>query len=125
MKSLLPAVLGLGLILNSSVSAAQAISERVREASQKPGTPVVVGVLSEPMRSSVQELTERSDLIVEARVSRLESRINAARQTQLIRSSHASWLRYAPGEELSRGQNEVLPIVRSTYGSHVRTTCGF
>ena len=46
-------------------------------------------------------------------------------QLRMIRSSHALWLRHARGEELSPGRHDVLPIVRSTYGSRVRATCGY
>jgi hypothetical protein len=66
--------LGLGA---SSVST-QTISDRLNDPSRTPGSPVVVGMVGEPIPLSVEELTKRSDLILEGKVSTPRSYINSA-----------------------------------------------
>lgn len=120
MKSRFAAVIGLGLILNSSILSAQTISERVREASRKPGTPVVIGILGEPMPLSVQELTKGSDLIVEARISRLKSRINLA-DTAVLTDFGLVPLRVLSGTlpDASVRPGVATPLVMTSYGGEV------
>ena len=72
---LLTTMLGLGFALDAT---AQTISDRIHDVSREPGTPVIIGVLGEPIPLSIDEFTKRADLVLEARLSRLESYINAA-----------------------------------------------
>ena len=53
----------------------------IHDSSRKPGTPVVVRVLRELVPLSVDELTKRSDLVLEAKLSRLKMYINSADPT--------------------------------------------
>jgi hypothetical protein len=68
----------LGLALSSSAATAQTISDRIYDVFRPPGTPVIIGVLSEPFPKSVSELTNGSALILEAKVSLLRTYINAS-----------------------------------------------
>src|SRR5438093_12422833 len=75
-RLLLATMFGLAFVLAVSESRAQTISDRFKDPSRKPGTPIVIGTLGEPIPLSIEELTERSDLILEAKVSWLKSYIN-------------------------------------------------
>jgi hypothetical protein len=77
-RLLLTTIVGLGFALGSPEATAQTISDRIYDVSREPGTPVIIGVLGEPIRLSIDEFTKRADLVLEARLSRLESYINAA-----------------------------------------------
>jgi len=74
-RLLLTTMLGLGFALDAT---AQTISDRIHDVSRPPGTPVIIGVLSEPFPKSVSELTNGSALILEAKVSLLQTYINAS-----------------------------------------------
>ena len=84
-RLLLTTILGLGLALDDSAAIAQTISDRIYDPSRKPGTPVIIGTLGEPIPQSVDELAKRSDLVLEAKVSRLKSYINAADTAVILR----------------------------------------
>ena len=75
---LLTTIVGLGFALGSPGATAQTISDRINDVSREPGAPVIFGVLGEPIPLSIDEFTKRADLVLEARLSRLESYINAA-----------------------------------------------
>ena len=66
----------LALAFHAAATSAQSIADRVRAARQKPGTPVVIGLLSEPVPLSVEELAKASDLVLLASVSRLTTHVN-------------------------------------------------
>jgi hypothetical protein len=68
----------LGLALSSSGATAQTISERIRGVPREPGTPLIIGVLGEPMPESVDDLMKGSALVLETEVLLLRTYINAA-----------------------------------------------
>jgi len=76
-RLLLVKTVGLACIA-SAASSQTTISERVRLAKETPGTPVVMGVLGEPVRMTVEELTKRSAVVLDARLSWRTTYINAA-----------------------------------------------
>jgi hypothetical protein len=80
-RRLLTTMLSLGFALGNSAATAQTISERIHALSLEPGTPLIIGALGEPIPLSVAEITKRSDLILEARVFRLNTYIDAADTT--------------------------------------------
>src|SRR5262245_52866591 len=65
-------------LLFESLIIPQTLSERAREMRKMPGTPVVVTMVSELAPLSLGELAEKSDIVVEATVSRLKSYVNEA-----------------------------------------------
>ena len=77
-RIMLAATLVLAVALDRSIAIAQTISDRIYDPLREPGTAVVIGVLGEPIPLSIDEMTKRSDLVTEARLSRLRTYINAA-----------------------------------------------
>jgi hypothetical protein len=111
----------LGLAHQGSEAAAQAtISERVSDASRKPGTPVVIGVLGEPIPLSIDELTNQSDLVVEARVSRLKTYVDE-QDTAVLTDFALMPVRILAGTVPDAGSTPSVtpPLVLSTYGGEV------
>lgn len=107
----------LGVALHPSWATAQTISDRIRDAKQRPGTPVVVGTLGEPWVLSLEELIRASDLIVVAKVSWLRSYINQA-DTAVITDSAILPIRVLAGTVRTGAAvpGQTTPLVVSDYG---------
>ena len=103
----------LGLALSHSGATAQTISDRIHDVSREPGTPVIIGVLGEPTPLSIDEFTKRADLVLEARLSRLESYINAA-ETAVVTEFEIQSIRI-----LSGAVPVEAPLVLFTNGGEV------
>ena len=112
-RLLLTTMLALAFALDNSAATAQTISDRIYDISRKPDAPVIIGVLGEPIPLSVDELTKRSDLVLEARVSRRQSYVNAA-DTAVITDFDILPIRILAGNV-----PVAIPLVLSTYGGEV------
>jgi len=78
-RPLLAAALVLALAGDCSTAFAQTISDRIYDPLRKQGEPVViVGVLGEPTPLSIDELTKQSDLVLETKLARIQTYVNAA-----------------------------------------------
>ena len=66
-----------GFGMSMADASAQTISDRLHDPFRRPGVPLVIGMLGEPVPMSVEQLTKSSDLVVEARVSALRTYIDA------------------------------------------------
>jgi hypothetical protein len=75
---LLIEVLALAVSMGYGTANAQTISDRIRAGARQPGEPLVIGTLGEPLRLSIDQLTKRSDAVVEATVKPLRTYINDA-----------------------------------------------
>src|SRR5207247_5768060 len=104
---------------SGSVITHPTISDRIHDPSRAPGTPVVIGVLGEPEPLSLDELTKRSDLVVEARVERLRSYINAL-DTAVLTDFSIVPLRVLTGRNPSASSKPGAGrLLLSTYGGEV------
>src|SRR6185503_7599655 len=105
----------------SAASSQTTISERVRLAKETPGTPVVMGVLGEPVRMAVEELTKRSAVVLEARLSWRTTYINAADTAVVtvfaILPIHVLAGRVPPANSTTPGR--PAPFVLETYGGEI------
>jgi hypothetical protein len=111
----------LGLALYIPATAAQTISDRIRDARENhPGSPVVIGKLGEPSPMSLEELTKTSDLIVEARLRRLESYIDDTDTAVLTRFS-IDLIRALRGSIPSHAATPTMtpPLTLIAYGGEV------
>ena len=119
-RLLLAMMFGLGFGLAVSEAGAQTISDRLKDPSRKPGTPVVIGTLGEPRPLSVEELTKRSDLILEGRVSWLKSYINVE-DTAVITDYTIVPIRVLAGTVpgATRQPGVATPLRLSVYGGEV------
>jgi hypothetical protein len=110
--------LGCGLVVASA--GAQTISDRIRDPSRKPGSPVTIGVLGEPTPLSVEGLTNGSDLVLEARISWLKTYINVA-DTAVLTDYAIQPIRIlagtVPGPVTRPGV--ATPLILSTYGGEI------
>jgi hypothetical protein len=75
MVSLLTTLLALAF---AQASTAPTITDRINDPKRELGTPVVVGVVGDPVPLSLDDLAHRSELVVEGRVKRVRSYINDA-----------------------------------------------
>jgi hypothetical protein len=112
-RVLLTTMLSLSLALDSSAAIAQTITERLHSVSGEPGTPLIIGILGEPIPLSIDEFTKRSDLVLEARVLRLDTYVNAA-DTEVITDFQVQPIRILAGHEPIG-----TPLVLRTYGGEV------
>jgi hypothetical protein len=103
----------LGFTLVNSGATAQTISDRIYDVSRKPGTPVIFGVLGEPIPLSVDELTKQSDLVVETRLSRLDTYVNAD-DTAIYTDFEMLPIRILAGNV-----PVAIPLMLRTYGGEV------
>src|SRR5438105_3300788 len=71
-RKLTGAMLVLGVALDHTAAVAQTISDRIYDPLREPGAPVIIGTLGEPIPLSIDEMTKRSDLVVETTLSRLK-----------------------------------------------------
>jgi hypothetical protein len=113
-RILLALALVLTVALCCSTAVAQTISDRIYNPSRKPGTPVVIGALGEPVLLSIDEMTKRSDLVLEATLSRLKTYINAA-DTAVVTDFEMSPAEMFVGSIPTLGRMLVL----TTYGGEV------
>jgi hypothetical protein len=81
---------------------------------------VLIGVLGEPLPLSVDELTKQSDLVLEAKVSRLKTYINSA-DTAVITDLAILPTRVLAGTVpgATRTPGSAIPLVLTTYGGEV------
>jgi hypothetical protein len=116
-RLLLAAMLGFGVA--ASGAGAQTISERIADGSRKPGTPVVIGMLGEPIPLSIEDLAKQSDLIVEARVTPLKTYINSA-DTAVITEFSILPIQVLAGTVPSAAKSPgVTRLLLSSYGGEV------
>jgi hypothetical protein len=111
-------VFGFGLAV--SATHIQTISDRLADSSRKPGTPLVIGTLGEPVPLSIEELTKRSDMVVEARLALLKTYIND-RDTAVITDYAIQPIRILTGavSGAARQPGIATPLVLSVYGGEV------
>ena len=108
-------------ILSSVGFAQTTITERIRLAKEKPGTPVIVGTLGEPTTMNVEELAKQATLVLEATVTRIRTYINAT-DTAVVTDFAMTPLRVLAGQvpvTASRAPGVASPLIVTVYGGEV------
>jgi hypothetical protein len=113
-RTILTAALVIAVVLCDSTVFAQTISDRIYDPLRKPGAPVIIGTLGEPTPLSIDEMTKRSDLVVETKLSRVKTYINAA-DTAVITDFEMSPTEMFVGTLPPLGRTLVL----TTYGGEL------
>jgi hypothetical protein len=109
---MLTLALGLMSCVSTSPVAAQTIVDRLNSTAPPTGAPLVIGILGEPVRLSIEELTKKSDLVVEGTLSVIETYVNKA-DTAVVTDCQVTPLGALAGTA------PVSPIVMSTVGGEV------